>query len=106
MKNTLMIPNLCTLLSYHSLYLMFQVTEAYLKRFNYNGKLKLDYNSIQNIDDKLSEFNKFLKEQVSTKYIYFMKKELSVKVKISCGINSLNGCLIEYCDPKVIIYLL
>jgi len=110
MKNTLMVPNLCTLLSYHSLYLMFHVTEAYLKRFDYSGKLKLDYNSIEKIDDKLDEFKKFLKEQVNTKFIYFMKKELSVKVKISCGMNCLidekDNCLIEYCNPKVIIYLL
>jgi len=109
MKNTLMVSNLCTLLSYHYLYLMFHVTKAYLKRFDYSGKLKLDYNSIEKIDGKLNEFNKFLKEQVSTKFIYFMKKELSVKVKISCGMNCLiekDNCSIEYCDPKVIIYLL
>ena len=103
MKNTLIVPNLCTLLSYHSLYLMFHVTEAYLKRLNYSGKLKLNYNSIENIDYKLSEFNNFLREQVSTKYIYFMNKRLSVKVKISCGIEN-DKCEIEYCDPKVIIY--
>jgi hypothetical protein len=89
---------------------MFHVTEAYLKRVDYNGKLKLDYNSIENIDGKLNEFRNFLKEQVNTKFIYFMKKELSVKVNIKCGMNCLidekDNCLIEYCNPKVIIYLL
>ena len=84
---------------------MFHITEAYLKRLNYSGKLKLKYNSIENIDYKLSEFNNFLREQVSTNYIYFMNKRLSVKVKISCGIEN-DKCGIEYCDPKVITYLL
>jgi hypothetical protein len=108
MKNTLIgkFAVSCTILSYHSLYLMFRITEQYLKRIKYRGNVELDYNIIEGIDSKLNEFFKFLKSQANTKYLYFMNDKLSIKVRITCGIYSFennNNCFIEYQDSKVII---
>lgn len=105
LKNALMSPSIpCTMLSYHSMYIMYHITKTYLKRNNYTGKLNLDYNSIEDMDNKLNEFIQFLKNKVNTNYLYFINNNISVKVKISCGTSSFidNQCSIEYAESKVI----
>ena len=45
-----------TILSYHSVELMYHITDKYLKGKEYKGKLQLKYDAVERIDHKLNEF--------------------------------------------------
>jgi hypothetical protein len=105
-RNTMISESPCTNLSYHSLYLMYHVTNEYLRLKTKNKqKLFVDYNPIEEIDNKLNEFNNFLKKQVRQNVIYFQSRKLSVIVIIKCDSDSLDkkDCFIKYSKNLVCI---
>jgi len=98
----------CTILSFHSLFLMFHIIQHHLITKKYKDKqVVLDYSFLENIDQKLNEFKQYLKSIIDKKFIYFLKYKLSVAVKIECGIDSyLNkDCSISFARTQVICLL-